>query len=97
MLDENGIVYNEIDDLTIFVTNETKPNPFARDGATTKKNLPELIEYGHGYKGYLYDYPGSPYSEPRPFTANTIEDLEKHGQHIDALRKGLKKRGFTVT
>ena len=42
------------------VVNMTEPNPGGcvdNDLVTTGKNLPELIEYGHGYKFYQYDFP----------------------------------------
>lgn len=41
------------------VVNLTEPNPggcMSDDQVTTGKNLPELIEFGHGYKFYQYDF-----------------------------------------
>ena len=96
--DEN-IVPTMIGDDTLIVTNETPPNPYARDGATTNKNLAELIEYGDGYKGFTYDYPEEDtekykYMNPRPFTANTIEELVTTGKHKKALKDGLLRQGI---
>jgi hypothetical protein len=97
LLDIENIEKDMVDPLTMSVQNTTPPNPYARDGASTDKDLPELIEYGHGYKGYQYDYPGYPeYTTPRPFTANTIKDLEQSGAHIEAMKRGLRKRGLSV-
>ena len=42
------------------VVNLTEPNPggcMSDDQVTTGKNLPELIEFGHGYMFYQYDFP----------------------------------------
>lgn len=96
--DRSNIVYdkNKIKNGMLSVINITEPNSYARDGATIDKNLPELIEYGHGYKGYTYDYPGYPYSLPRPFTENTIEDLKSSKDHVESLKRGLTKRGLKV-
>lgn len=83
------------------VVNMTDPNP---DGCvndsmvTTGKNLPELVEYGDGYKFYRYDFPkrGAAFMGPRPFTAKTVENLKKSMAHIGALKNGLKRQGIKV-
>jgi hypothetical protein len=90
--DEN-IVLNVISDTQIEITNETPANPDYF--GTTDKDLAELVEFGHGYNGYKYDYlQDSPYVYPRPFTENTVEDLNQNKQHIDAMVKGLRKAGL---
>lgn len=108
MLDANNIVIlddngnNSVTNGNLSVVNVTPPNPYARDGATTSKDLPELIEYGD--ENYLdkypfatgYDYPGEPYGLPRPFTANTIDELQTTKAHIVALKKGLLSKGFDI-
>ena len=81
------------------VVNLTDPNPDGcmSDGVTTGKDLPALIEYGHGYKWNYYDFPGKgKYMKPRPFTKKTIEHLKENGAHIDALRAGLRRQGIKV-
>ena len=83
------------------VVNMTDPNPggCASDAqVTTGKNLPELVEYGDGYKFYQYDFPkrGAAYMKPRPFTAKTIEHLKEGGAHITALKAGLQRQGVKV-
>jgi hypothetical protein len=85
----------------LVVVNVTEPNPggcFDNSRVTTGKNLPELVEYGHGYKYYTYDFPSKKgrFMEPRPFTAKTIEHLKESGAHISALRAGLKRQGVRV-
>lgn len=100
ILDDDG--NNSVTNGNLSVVNVTLPNPYARDGATTNKDLPELIEYGN--EGYFdkypfssgYDYPGIPYSLPRPFTKNTIDELQTTKAHIVALKKGLSSKGFKI-
>jgi hypothetical protein len=84
-----------INDTTLEVINETPPN--AGYNGTTNKNLPELIEYGEGYKGYHYDYPTDPaFTSPRPFTESTIQSLKQSKRHVAALKRGLKSKGIDV-
>lgn len=80
------------------VVNMTEANPSSVSGnATTGKNLPMLIERGHGYGGNLYDYPGKgSYMKPRPFTERTIENLAGSKAHVTALRNGLVRQGVKV-
>lgn len=83
------------------VVNLTKPNPggcMNDSQVTTGKNLPELIEYGDGYKFYQYDFPkrGAAYMGPRPFTAKTIEHLKESKAHVVALKAGLQRQGIKV-
>ncbi len=61
--------------------------------------LAEIIEYGSAYSGnapYLFDgdMSGQPWAVPRPFTENTIKDLQSNKQHIKALRQGLNRQGI---
>ncbi len=83
------------------VVNVTEPNPGGcanNDLVTTNKNLPELITFGHGYKGDLYDFPDwrRRYMYPRPFTAKTIAHLKSSKAHITALKAGLQRQGVKV-
>lgn len=83
------------------VVNLTEPNPggcMNNSQVTTGKNLPELIEYGDGYKFYQYDFPkrGAAYMGPRPFTAKTIEHLKESKAHVAALKAGLQRQGIKV-
>lgn len=94
LIDAENFTSEMISSDTLAVVNNTKPNPYARDGATTNKNLPELVEFGHGYNEYYYDYPSDPafYLE-RPFTENTIKELEETKAYIKAFKRGLKREG----
>lgn len=83
------------------VVNMTAPNPGGCTSdalVTTGKNLPELVEYGDGYKFYSYDFPkrGAAFMGPRPFTAKTIERLKRSCAHVNALKAGLKRQGINV-
>lgn len=83
------------------VVNMTDPNPGGCTSdalVTTGKNLPELVEYGDGYKFYSYDFPkrGAAFMGPRPFTAKTIEHLKRSRAHVNALKAGLRRQGINV-
>ena len=79
------------------VVNTTEPNPggvMDRGRVTTDKNLPLLVEKGHGAGG-AYDFPrrGRGYMKPRPFTDKTIEALMVSNEHVEALKAGLRRQG----
>ncbi len=81
------------------VINITLPNGYLNgengDRATMNKDLPYLIERGRSHPGDPgYDYWKKP--KARPFTAKTIERLKETGEHVAALKAGLKKQGITV-
>ena len=82
------------------VVNVTDPNPggtMNNDRVTTGKNLPELVEFGDGYKFYHYDFPSrGRFMDARPFTAKTIEHLKASRAHITALKAGLRRQGINV-
>lgn len=98
--DEGGLgdinnIKVKVNNGTITVTNITRPNPY--QAKSVNKNLPALIEYGHGVV-FNYDYPrrNREYMKPRPFTRKTIERLEATGDHITALKQGLRDKGLKV-
>lgn len=85
------------------VENVTDPNPAGvlaadRNKVTTHgKNLPGLIEHGHGWNGNKYDFPRDrAYMKPRPFTAATIKMLKYDGAAISALAAGLRRQKLQV-
>lgn len=72
------------------------PTPFAPSSDT---QFMEWIENGDAYHGnakYIFsrDMSGEPWTEPRPATKNTIDDLRVNKQHKQALKDGLKARGI---
>ena len=71
------------------VVNNTPPNPNARDGATTNKDLVSVIETGVGY-----DY--TPHPGARPFIQPTIDSLRASNKVEESLKQGLKKQGLNV-
>lgn len=103
--DTNNIVLGSpVTNGVLEVVNVTEPNPYLNgidesDGyADTEKNLPELIERGHGYKGYGYDIvrTNAGYMKPRPFTQETINRLADTKDHVYALKRGLIKQGIAA-
>ncbi len=74
------------------VKNITEVNPIKKsDGSyfnnafPTDYGLAEIVEYGN--KNGIIANP------KRPFTQATKDDLEESKKHIEALKRGLKKRG----
>jgi hypothetical protein len=80
------------------VENVTMSNPdYLPDGKEPFK-IAGVIEYGHGWNGYGYDYPreGAAYMEARPFIRSTAERLKNNPEIIEAFKKGLRRRGLNV-
>ncbi|MEL3959403.1 hypothetical protein NST17_19820 [Caldifermentibacillus hisashii] len=71
-------------------------------GSQDNFKIADLIEYGDNTNGKEYAYKrnrdgtADQYLRSRPFTKNTIEELKRTGEHIDALIDGLKKQGIDV-
>lgn len=79
------------------VTDPSSGGTMNNDRVTTGKNLPELVEFGDGYKFYHYDFPSQGrFMDARPFTAKTIEHLKASRAHITALKAGLRRQGINV-
>lgn len=78
------------------VTNRAK-------GQDDNFEIAELVEYGDGYNGKEYTYKRNrnntqnQYLEPRPFTAETVSELQMNNEHVTAFKEGLRKRGIDTT
>lgn len=61
-----------------------------RDG---DKYIPKVVETGVGYDytGYGYGY-----EKPRPFIEETKKELKSNKQHLEALKKSLRNKGYKV-
>lgn len=99
---ENIVIDGSVTNGRMKIINVTEPNPggcFDIDRVTVDKNLSELVEYGHGYSGYKYDFLSKrkkAYLKARHFTSATVENLANSNAHVDALKSGLKRQGFHV-
>lgn len=62
-----------------------------RHDEDTGKLIAPVLESGMGYD-WEFEFNGV----PRPFTANTIEELKASQTHKEALKKGLKRQGIDV-
>lgn len=96
LIADSNIIPVVIDNETIAVVNVAEPNPYTPQGrASVDKNLPELVEYGHDNGHGSYDYSnGGAYLKPRPFTANTIDELRETNSHVKAMKDGLNRKGI---
>lgn len=80
----------------LVVINVTDPNPYLNgingDRATVNKSLVYVVEHGSGQTGDPgYDYWKNP--KARPFIAETRKELRRTKAHVEALRRGLSRRG----
>jgi hypothetical protein len=62
---------------------------YSRSNADYSKSLGENIEYGYGTRSTWYD-------KPRPFIKESRNRLESNNKHIEAMKKGLKRKGMIV-
>lgn len=89
--DERNIIFDPVKNGVLKVENVAKFNPRYK----TKNHGPGLvilIEYGHGSRGIYYDYPKYPeYLSPRPFIANTREEIKQTKSHVKAMKLGLRR------
>ena len=96
LLDEDNILITKVDHKTIVISNETYFNPFTKPDGSYYNNpfpsyvdLAELIEDG-------YTILNGGHMEARPFTENTIKDLNSNKQHVKALKKFLETNGYKI-
>lgn len=97
-IDDERNIIGTVKDGRLTVDNVT---PFNDDYGTRNKGtgLAYMInEGGNSEHDYDYGFRGAeaPYSQPRPFIDNTIEELEKTEVIEDALAKGMKKDGIDL-
>ncbi len=89
--DERNIVFDPIKNGVLKVENVAEFNP-VRAIRNHGPGLVTLIEYGHGARGIYYDYPKYPeYLRPRPFIANTREEIKQTKSHVKAMKLGLRR------
>jgi len=99
IISEKNIVSVLTEDGTLAVRNVTGPNKTYRKSLPVSADLPALIEYGDGFDDMHYTWRRADgteweYRQPRPFTEKTADELDKKGQHILALKQGLKAQGI---
>jgi hypothetical protein len=71
-------------------------------GAQDSFQISDLVEEGDGFGGKEYEYKtnrdgtAEQYLRPRPFQQSTVDELAKTGEHVKALKLGLKAQGLDV-
>ena len=88
LLDADNIKAELIEDGVLSVKNVTPPNPRYRHDKLEGNFIDYAVEYGKDYDFYS---PGA-----RPFVKDTIEDLRANKQHVEAMRRGLKRQGVNL-
>lgn len=89
LLDKDNIKVTPVKN-GIEVKNVTPVNTAYGYSGSSSDLLDKIIVTGSGYR---YDNGGA-YLKPRDFYAKTVMDMKLMNQPIDALKKGLKKRGI---
>lgn len=100
LADDTNMVENLIGDGILSITNETEFNP-GYGTSNSGGGLDVLVEEGNGGGGHYYDYREGQFSsgsftQPRPFTQETINRLKANKHHVNALKYGLIIRGLNV-
>jgi hypothetical protein len=93
LADTRNMTVEIIGDNTISITNDTGENPAY--GGNPYSPIDGIIVSGRGYtwkKSEIYRL--QPF--PRDFYAGTIARLKKNNKHIQALKMGMRKRGFDI-
>ena len=98
--DENNINARLEGDGKLVVSNDTPFNPYLNgvDGELSEnagrgEGLDGLINYGDGWNGINYDWAAC---GPTNYVEHTIQGFKSSGACTNALKSGLKKRGFDV-
>lgn len=79
--------------LTVINITEASPSQYPYEGEPYS-TFPEWIE--NGLVPNVWNDRDYEWMHPRPFTVNTIKELEQTGEHINSLAKGLKRNGLNV-
>lgn len=93
----DSVVSEDIDKNTISIENNRKNTSEEQaigDGYEDSRDIANIVETGKGYYWVGRDKKGRTNETPRPFVANTSLDLDENGQHVNAMKNGLKKKGY---
>lgn len=92
-------ILNDDDEVTLFVTNQTKGNPDYLHGINADKYIAMIVETGDGGGYGNYDFGShkdAAYLKPRRFQQATIDSLANNKRHVVALKEYLERQGFKV-
>ena len=79
------------------VLNLTPPNPKFNDNNLKRGEVAHLVEGGDGAHGLKYHGSGDgEYTDPRPFQEETVNQLLRDKEHVQALKTELKAMGLSV-
>lgn len=79
------------------IRNMTPPHPSFNENNLKAGEVADLVEGGDGANGLRYSNPdGGSYSEPRPFQQETINELSRNKEHVQAMKTLLKDMGIKV-
>ena len=80
-------MHHTVDDGVLEVIDDAQPsNPWDTD-----LSLAENIEYGYGDASKREWW-----NQPRPFIEDARDNMENDKYHVEKMKEGLEKRGFTI-
>ena len=84
-MDKNGLIDRGNIETNVSGNVLTVHNNTPLDNGRSDYDLDEIIVRGWGKQPF-----------PRDFYGDTVERLENNGEHVEAMRNGLRKRGYKV-
>lgn len=97
LLADENIIGEMLDGNTLSVRDVAVPNVSLTDPKTpyTPDNDTRFASWiEEGNVPNIFNDGNYAWMEPRPFTQNTINELERNKAHVEAMKKGLKIRGI---
>ena len=88
-LGDTSNMEHEITDGYLVVRNLTPPNQDYRHNRLNSPYIASAVEHGERYDFWSDSY-------PRPFTSETAKTLKVSKAHVQALRRGLKRKGINA-
>ncbi len=90
LIDENNFVDEMVDDSTIAIYNNARPNDSVMGMPVDQYQLQWLVEEGASPAPFGEGF----WTGERPAVKNTIEKLKFNGNHVEATKRGLKRWGI---
>lgn len=98
LLDESNMEDQLLDETTLEVKNVALPSQSVMGSAYVPAGRTTFIGWieNGSVPNIFNNRTGYPWTGPRPATAHTIERLNSEKQHVQALKQGLRVKGFNI-
>jgi len=96
LLADENIIGEMVSDDTLSVRNTASPSPSVLGTAYSPSSDTTFAGWiENGEVNNIFNGTDAPWTEPRPFTQNTVEELQQTKEHVQALKAGLRARGIS--